>query len=210
MKQIDLQEAIERMSPEQRQEDVVVYDYAIDASLAITAIEEVGAFQAVSDVDDPCGGVLDDGTMVLTTHILRRRKKMSDNYLEFSEIIEFLIPEEIQWWGKELKCAEKSCNEDNYEEYAWLHNTTLEKDKKQVWFHADEFGDLEVIANIVQKFLKVCRPYECFSLTWTCHCSEPQTGEFDGGAMFVTAEEIKLHSSYEWIKEQRDKWKNDK
>ena len=63
------------------------------------------------------------------------------------------------------------------------------------------------VAWLVQKFLKKFRPDQCWSLTYATTCSKPRAGEFGGGAMFVTADEIKWQNAYDFIEEQRAAFK---
>ncbi len=69
MKWIDLKRYIEKMSPERRQDDVVVYIHDYDETWPVTGIAKVGDFATsggnILIIDDPCGGVLDDGTLFL-------------------------------------------------------------------------------------------------------------------------------------------------
>lgn len=120
---------------------------------------------------------------------------MANNYLAFSEIIDKLTDDEIKWWSRELKEIQQT--EDS--EYELCHDAEIDIQERLIWFHADEFGDIESVAEIVKKFLKAMRPNEYFMLTWACWCSKPRIGEFDGGAIFVTASEIKYHYVSEWF-----------
>lgn len=70
---------------------------------------------------------------------------------------------------------------------------------RHLWLHAEDVGNPSYIPWLVQKFLKQFRPDECWSLTWATTCSRPQVGEFGGGAVFVTAEEIKWNNVYQFI-----------
>ena len=74
---------------------------------------------------------------------------------------------------------------------------------RHVWLHADDWGNTESVAYLVQQFLKAFRPDQCWSLTYAATCSKPRVGEFGGGAVFVTADEIKYQNSYEFVEEQR-------
>lgn len=130
---------------------------------------------------------------------------MANNYLEFSEVIENLTPEEIEWW----KPDQNGCfcyNEVNETDDI---DASLDEDNKLVWFRADESGDVEIIAKVVQKFLKQFRPNDFFSLTWSCTCSKPRIGEFSGGGMFITANEMKFFSVEEWVEQVKKEWSED-
>jgi hypothetical protein len=74
---------------------------------------------------------------------------------------------------------------------------------RHLWIYADEGSAPALVAHLVQKFLQEFRPRDCWSLTYSTSCSKPRVGEFAGGAMFVTAAEIKWQSGYEFVEHQR-------
>ena len=74
---------------------------------------------------------------------------------------------------------------------------------RHLWFYTEGWGDTSNVAWLVHKFLKKFRPDQCWSLTYATTCSKPRVGEFGGGAMFVTADEIKWQNAYEFIEDQR-------
>jgi hypothetical protein len=140
---------------------------------------------------------------------------MANNYLEFSEIIENLTPEELRWWKNKQQEIEKAYDEDPegacYDE-SMCRDFFIEEKENQIWLCAEESGDPDKIGNIVQAFFKEFRITEYFSLTWACWCSKPRLGEFGGGAMFVTADEIKFSNIDEWLRkevEQHEKKQSD-
>ncbi len=59
-------------------------------------------------------------------------------------------------------------------------------------------------AHLVQKFLKQFAPNDSWSLTWATTCSKPRAGEFGGGAVFVTASDIKWNDSYDFVEQQAE------
>ena len=70
---------------------------------------------------------------------------------------------------------------------------------RHLWVYAEEGGDPDHVAWLVQKFLKRFRPRECWSLTYATTCSKPRIGEFGGGAIFVTADMIYQQNAYDFI-----------
>ena len=74
---------------------------------------------------------------------------------------------------------------------------------RHLWVYAEESGCPDNVAWLVQKFLKKFRPDQCWSLTYSTTCSKPRAGEFGGGAVFVTADEIKWQDAYNFIEDQR-------
>ena len=73
---------------------------------------------------------------------------------------------------------------------------------RHLWVYADEWAYLDGLACLVQKFLKRFRPDQCWSLTYATTCSKPRAGEFGGGAIFVTADQIRGQSAYDFIEQQ--------
>lgn len=74
---------------------------------------------------------------------------------------------------------------------------------RHLWVYAEESGNPDNVAHLVQKFLKACRPEQCWSLTYAATCSKPRVGEFEGGAVFVTADGFQHQNAYAFIEEQR-------
>jgi hypothetical protein len=70
---------------------------------------------------------------------------------------------------------------------------------RHVWVYANEQGELGPLAHLVQKFLRCFRPNESWSVTYASTCSKPRVDSFGGGAVFVTAEEIKFDSAWDFI-----------
>ena len=57
--------------------------------------------------------------------------------------------------------------------------------------------------HLVQKFLKRFRPDQWWSLTYAATCSKPRVGEFGGGAVFVTADEIFQQDACDFVQAKR-------
>ena len=74
---------------------------------------------------------------------------------------------------------------------------------RHLWLYADESGAVDRVSHLVQKFLKAHRPDESWSLTWAVSCSKPRVGEFGGGAVFVTAEEITWQDAYDFAADRK-------
>ena len=78
---------------------------------------------------------------------------------------------------------------------------------RSLWLHADAYGNLEHVAWLIHKFLKRFHPDQCWSLTYANTCSKPRIGQFNGGAVFVTATEIKQQTADDFIQQQRAAFK---
>ena len=156
---------------------------------------------------------------------------MADNYLQFSETLDSLTKKQEAWLqqqlepivvvnGKELSADEKpDCDEPDFQGLRFLRDYDGINDDGDMrgfnlefqgtgrhrcaWIYADEGGDVERVAHLVQTFLKKFRPNECWSLTYATTCSKPRVGEFGGGAVFVTADAIHWQNAYEFVEQQR-------
>ncbi len=111
------------------------------------------------------------------------------HYFEsFSEEITNLTPNEHEW------LAEYGGNLYDEDEDASL-GCEFELTDQRLWLYSspgDGASDLDQIAKMVQKFLAKFRPNDHWSLTYSDTCNQLLPGGFGGGAMFVTANEIKL------------------
>jgi hypothetical protein len=137
---------------------------------------------------------------------------MADNYLEFFESLDELTPAEFDWLRQQLaedpltECPAFLADYEDREpddpargfEYHF-HGDPAEA----LHLYAEENGDVGRTAHLVQKFLKAFRPEQAWSLTYAATCSKTRVGEFSGGAVFVTAEEITFHDAYDFIEDQQ-------
>jgi hypothetical protein len=98
--------------------------------------------------------------------------------------------------------AEAGCEEDLGCEAEWTADGDL-------WFHS-EGVNTDKIAYFMQQFLKQWHPTGCWSMTYAEYCSKPRIGEFGGGAIFVTATEIKWLNAHEYIAICREEFKGTK
>jgi len=74
-----------------------------------------------------------------------------------------------------------------------------------VYIYAEEFGNVDTAASIFQTFLKKFRPSDYFKIEWADTCSKPRAGEFGGGAVFVTADNVEWTHTGTWISERAKK-----
>ena len=169
---------------------------------------------------------------------------MANNYLDFSEVIAGLTPEEEDWFRSQLAtvrvfgdreyaedqvpdgldpceadwigcrayrdvpdCAEHAKDmgmEDPGFEFSFADDhDTPDGWRRHLWIHAGEWGYVDGAAQLVRKFLRRFRPDQCWSLTYATICSKLRVGEFGGGAVFVTADEIRWQNAYEFVEQER-------
>ena len=74
---------------------------------------------------------------------------------------------------------------------------------RHLWLYTKEWGCVDRVAHLIQKFLRKFRPDQCWSLTDATTCSKPKVGEFGGGAVFVTADETKWDNAFEFVEKER-------
>ncbi len=158
---------------------------------------------------------------------------MADNFLQFSETLDNLTAEESAWLGHQLEpiavingteypedddAVRNRETEPSYQGLRFLRDYEDLNDDADVqgfqieyqaddtnyaWFSAEANGDADRLAHLIQKFLKRFRPDQCWSLSYATTCSKLRAGEFGGGAVFVTAAEIRWQSSYAFVEQQR-------
>jgi len=145
---------------------------------------------------------------------------MADNYLQFSESLDSLTPEETAWLkaqladspGTDCPCFLLDYPEreegDDYCGFAYAFRNGT--DGRHLSIYAEDSGDPARAAHLVQKFLKQFHPDQCWSLTYANTCSKPIVGEFAGGAVFVTATEIKQQTTDDFIQQERAAFKQSK
>jgi hypothetical protein len=135
----------------------------------------------------------------------------SDNLLRFSQVIKNLSDEEWSWFERYMVNRCKGLDVDGEprevdEEATFpdfeFHLMDSQEWGKYAWFVAREGGNVGQVAEVVQDFLRTFRPSECFTLTWAEYCTISRPGEFDGGAIFVSASRIDTFHAGEWAYEK--------
>lgn len=150
---------------------------------------------------------------------------MADNYLLFSEQIDDLTEQEMDWlfdWltainarieerssgvdidGKPTELTDGDDDESNPDEWESLGFAYLiNRNDRSIWFHADEYGNVAHVGQIAYEFIRQFRPHASFTLTWASTCSKPRIGEFFGGGMYVDAGGLEFYSADQWIGEKK-------
>jgi hypothetical protein len=82
----------------------------------------------------------------------------------------------------------------HWPDFDWTTVTGIEK--PYVLLHSMHGCNLENVAAVVQGFLRKFYPNNSFGLQWASTCSSPRSGEFGGGAMFITAENVRWMSTH--------------
>ena len=71
-----------------------------------------------------------------------------------------------------------------------------------LWVWSMDYGDVYNVALLVQVFLARFDRDDRWGMEWVNTCSKPRPGEFGGGAVFVTKDEMRFMTTSEWLREQ--------
>ena len=154
---------------------------------------------------------------------------MADSYVEFSEVLTHLSTDEVSWLRSQLEIVYVHDGKEGAEpaEAEWVgcrafrdlddpdvgededvgfdHSFSDEDHKewgRYLWVGSADHGSMDRVAHLVQKFLRKFRPDQSWSLTYSISCSKPRVGEFGGGAVFVTATDIKWSNAWQFVEEE--------
>ena len=81
----------------------------------------------------------------------------------------------------------------------WSFET--EKDEEGLWLNSEN-GGIDAVCAFIQHLLQKFDPQGRVSFEWANDCSKPLTDAYGGGAAVITAKEIKVMSTYEWLQSQ--------
>jgi hypothetical protein len=157
---------------------------------------------------------------------------MANNYTTWSELVTFNSKEESDWLKSVLYLDSKDYPEyhqDHLSESQIISNILADKfgirlwgdnteyypgfsvefadDSSEVVLYAEDWGNLDSATTIMQAFLNKFQPDGYFKIEWADTCSKARPGEFGGGAVFVTAKEIKWMSTNSWLADQKIQFK---
>jgi len=118
---------------------------------------------------------------------------MANNYLQFSTL--FLLKDEKQV-EEAMKIIRKTAIEylvendyadgDEFDEESMGFNgTSFEPDGNDIWIYGDEYGDPNLVAEVVKELLEHFKIDDPFYMGWALTCSKPRLDEFGGGAMCI-------------------------
>jgi len=119
---------------------------------------------------------------------------VANNYLQFSFVIKELTPELSGALEGGLRLAQDTsedaegwsdCNIDGVN---WAF---ISKEGEELWVYCEENGGLEGIAHVIQNALAKVGSHRAIGFTWAETCSKMREGEFTGGGVFITKDEIK-------------------
>jgi len=139
---------------------------------------------------------------------------MANIYMQFSEELPLETEEEHEWIRNALKGIDPDLLEEGREEEleAWCDARQIDKDSAEyfpmfgwgitigrLWVYSEESADLDHVVGVVQSFLRKFRPKSCCCLQYAETCSRPRIGEFGGGAVFVTADNVNWLNTGAWV-----------
>ena len=88
--------------------------------------------------------------------------------------------------------------------YEFCDDSRGENWGRHLWFYTEEWGYPELVAHLVQKFLRQFRAGDCWSLSYAATCEKLRVGDFGGGAVFVTANDIQYFSDGDFREKARE------
>jgi hypothetical protein len=119
--------------------------------------------------------------------------------------------EDAEWFGprflRDNREYDPACESLGFEYAFHDDHDTPDGWGRHLWLYAEETGEPYHAAWLIRKFLQAWRPSQCWSLTYATTCSKPRAGEFGGGAVFVTANEIRCQNAYEFVEQQHAAFK---
>jgi hypothetical protein len=144
---------------------------------------------------------------------------MANNYLQFSEQIESITPQQKKWITDYLRNPEDDPNyaqadgKIDWDAWAIDHrgvdaddwpgfDYSFDDKDNTLWLHGDEYGNIDHLQIFIQAYFKKFRPKGLFKLTYAETCSKPRLGEFGGGALVVTADQAIWWGAHAWVSEQ--------
>lgn len=136
---------------------------------------------------------------------------MANYYTQFCVEIQCLTQEELDWFDdarEELDVCDMDANSERMLSEPWRDAENEGNLDFDVEFEADklvylsgEESDIDHPAALLQAFLKKFRPNEVLSLSWANTCSSSRPDAFGGGAVVITATEMKWMTTNDWVEE---------
>jgi len=90
--------------------------------------------------------------------------------------------------------------EDSLEDWSF----EIVKEKSGIWIHSD-YGGIDAACQFVQHLLDRFGINEPVTFEWSNTCSKPRVDAYGGGAAIITAGEIKMMSTSQWVFKQEQR-----
>jgi hypothetical protein len=131
---------------------------------------------------------------------------MANNYSQFSELIHDL-PLEAVAWVNEVLSLEEDVPEDmqrlsellsfegahvvvNWPDFGWKI-----EDGNSLWLYSEEYFDPGQVALFVRELICRFMPDYVFTMSWAEYCSKLRPGEFGGGWMVISKDQVEEGST---------------
>lgn len=123
---------------------------------------------------------------------------MANNYTSFSFVIQDLNKDQVLWLSKKL-----SLGDEDYGEHRYSLNEPLD-----ITIYSEECADLEKLSELLQEFLKHFNLDRLIGFEYACTCSKPRVGEFGGGGILVSKDNIEIKTTSDILEEMCQKNEN--
>lgn len=158
---------------------------------------------------------------------------MANNYLQFSLSVPLKTKAELRWVAKTLGALtrlfdspgefdEKRAGalgplgrrivEERWDYLDFQFSIEPTRDDAEgvaaLWVYAEEAGQPEHVAAVLETFLKKFRPREAIAFSWAYTCSKLRVNEFGGGAAVVTSAGTKMLDAQSWAEDLVAKFVN--
>jgi len=143
---------------------------------------------------------------------------MANNYLLFSEVLTDITPDQKIWLEKFLAPPPDSVFDDDAAIAKWAQEHGCLPDEAgyyptfrysfepsgancSLWMYSEESANLEEVAALVHVFFREFAIDKVWTLTYSETCSKPRVGEFSGGWVVVSKNEIIQGNAYSEAKQ---------
>jgi hypothetical protein len=154
---------------------------------------------------------------------------MANNYLQFSLSVPLKTKAELKWVAKTLAAITRLFGSPgdldekraralgpigrriieerwDYLDFQWsLEPAHDDAHGGALWIYAEESGNPDQVAVVLEEYLKLFAPTGVITFTWACTCSKMRVDEFFGGAAVVTASGTKFIDAMSWAEEEAEK-----
>lgn len=150
---------------------------------------------------------------------------MADNFLQFSLLVPLKTKAELRWCAKTLAALTRLFDNgevdkkrtraigplgrrvinERWEYLDFQFSIEPTRDDAEgicaLWIYAEEAGEPEHFAAVLEAFLKKFRPTGILTFSWATTCSKMRVGEFSGGAAVVTGDGTKFMDAQSWAED---------
>ena len=126
---------------------------------------------------------------------------MAENYTQFSVLLPKVAEEKLAAFMEDVEARQQAAEEEDKYESMPLRGMEYEMQNGELWLHADESGDVDAAAKLIQDFLVHFDIAGGIYMSWACTCSKSRINQFEGGAVVVTHKDMLWLSAYDVLKE---------